>query len=81
MLYDFFYKIKSLQSDMNNSTITSMLSNAIAYMQANYTSNFTTKDLADMFNLSEPYFRSLFKKQMNITPTEYKKLFKNQTCM
>ena len=72
LLYSFLYTLNNSLKEKKNTSISTMLSPAIQYMQNNYTQSFSTRDLADMCLLSEPYFRSLFKKQMNLTPTEYK---------
>ena len=61
---------KSLSEGHNNPR--SLISNALIFLQSNYKLEFTTKDLADMCSISEPYFRVLFKKYMKTTPTEYK---------
>lgn len=70
--YSFLYTLDNTLKSRTNTSIASMLSTAVLFMQNNYAHKFSTKDLADMCNLSEPYFRSLFKKYMNMTPTEYK---------
>lgn len=70
--FSFLYTLNNILKSDNSTSIVSMISSALLYMQNHFSHDFTTKDLADMCNLSEPYFRALFKKQMNITPTEYK---------
>ena len=72
LFYSFLYTLNNNLNIKKNTSISSMLSPALQFMQNNYAKSFSTKDLADMCLLSEPYFRSLFKKEMNITPTEYK---------
>ncbi len=44
----------------------------IKYLQDNYVKNDSCKDLADMVNLSERYFRKCFKKATNMSPIEYR---------
>ncbi len=44
----------------------------IKYLQDNFVKNDSCKDLADMVNLSEPYFRKCFKKATNMSPIEYR---------
>lgn len=72
LLYSFLYTLNNNLKVKKNTSISSMLSPALQFMQNNYTHSFSTKDLADMCLLSEPYFRSLFRKEMSMTPTEYK---------
>ena len=66
-----FYNIihKLSQENIEKSQI---LSSAIEFIEKNYTSdNCTNKSLADLCNISEIYFRQLFKKEFNLTPKQY----------
>lgn len=54
---------------------------AIRYIRDNYQYEFTTKELADMCQLSEPYFRKLFKDIIHSNPTDYKNYLRiNRAC-
>lgn len=72
MIFSLLHTIAKTLEDTNMRTGMTAISNAFMFMQSNYMLEFTTKDLADMCNLSESYFRTLFKKQMGVSPTEYK---------
>lgn len=43
----------------------------LEYISHNYNTNITTRSLADVFFLSEPYFCQLFKSQTNQSPMNY----------
>ena len=72
MLFSLLHMIVKITDEVHNNVGMATISNAIIFLQSNYNLHFHTKDLADMCNLSEPYFRTLFKKYMRVTPTEYK---------
>lgn len=81
LLYSLFYSIITSLDKNINRTHSSIISNALIFMQANYQHDFTTKQLAEMCNISEQYFRKVFKKQMKMTPTEYKNTLRiNRAC-
>ncbi len=72
-----FYKLlaiisDSLYSSRSTAEIMPKIYTVIKYMKNNFMRNDTTKFLADMVNLSEPYFRKCFKKTTNMTPIEYR---------
>ena len=49
-----------------------VLAPALEFLEKNYSSdNITNKSLADLCNISEIYFRQLFKKQFAVTPKQY----------
>lgn len=57
------------------------ISPAVQFIKNNFRYEFTTKELADMCNLSEPYFRKLFKETMHSNPTDYKNYIRiNRAC-
>lgn len=45
--------------------------NSISYIHKNYSSNIKISELAEMENLSETYYRTIFKKLTGISPSEY----------
>lgn len=47
------------------------LEKAIAYVEANFSSNFRISDLACECNMSETHFRRVFQEKMNMSPVEY----------
>lgn len=84
--YSLFYTLLDniistyLGSNINSGSSHS-ISPAIQFIKNNFRYEFTTKELADMCNLSEPYFRKLFKETMHSTPTDYKNYIRiNRAC-
>lgn len=53
---------------VRNSTL---LDNAVDYVEANYANNFKISELADACHMSETHFRRVFQERMNMTPVEY----------
>lgn len=81
LLYSLFYSIISALDNNISNSHSSIISNALIFMEANYQHDFTTKQLAEMCTISEQYFRKIFKKQMKMTPTEYKNTLRiNRAC-
>ncbi len=84
--YSLFYSlldgIISTQISITDSTGSSLpITPAIQFIKNNFRYDYATKELADMCNLSEPYFRKLFKETMHSTPTEYKNYIRiNRAC-
>ncbi len=50
----------------------SVIEKGISYIDCNFEKDFNIKDIADMCNVSEIYFRKLFKKYSGYSPVEYK---------
>lgn len=75
-LYSLIEAAGSLSSPKHLSPAASKLAPALLYMTSYYNKEFTTEMLADICNLSEPYFRAIFKKHLGITPTEYKNILR-----
>lgn len=56
----------------------SQISFALHYIGANYAEELTIGDLAQVSNMSEPHFRRVFQKVMNMTPSDYLNLVRVQ---
>lgn len=81
VFYTILYSIISTMNKNIVSSHSSLISNALIFMEANYQHDFTTRELAQLCNLNEHYFRHIFKKQMKMTPTEYKNMLRvNRAC-
>ena len=50
----------------------SVIEKGVSYMDENFERNFSIKEVADLCNVSEVYFRSLFKEYSGYSPTEYR---------
>lgn len=82
MIYSFLDNVCYAYTKPNDGIINSLsIAPAIRYIRDNYQYEFTTKDLADMCELSEPYFRKLFKEIIHSNPTDYKNYLRiNRAC-
>lgn len=56
----------------NDSENVSLLRQAVQYIEEHYAENFKMSYLAEKFNLSESYFRKLFRDFTGISPVEYR---------
>lgn len=56
----------------NDSENVSLLRQAVQYIEEHYAENFKMSFLAEKFNLSESYFRKLFKDFTGLSPVEYR---------
>lgn len=65
-----FYNILSFL-DHSNSHESNLILPAITYMENNYHRDITNKKLAKECNISEEYFRKIFKKTYGISPKQY----------
>jgi len=68
LLCDLFNTIIKYHSTSDNSKI----SDAVRYIEDNYTKNFDVSELSDLCYMSQAHFFRLFKKEMGMTPIEYK---------
>ena len=49
-----------------------MIQKGVEYLNSHYTENPSVRELANVCNVSEVYFRKLFKQAFDITPLEYR---------
>ena len=68
LLYKMLYVIISMQEKSGNSKI----GKAIKFLELNYLSDVSIKDLADMCNLGECMFRRYFKEETGLSPLKYR---------
>ena len=78
-----FYKILSLMERENQSSVVSIkstgLENVISYIHENFTvTDISVASLAEKMNMSETYFRRIFKKQTGVSPACYINNLKTQ---
>ena len=85
-LYSIFFSIfDEIQNERietkENKPLFIQISPALLHIQNNYQYHFTTKELADMCNLSESYFRKQFREVIHSSPTEYRNYLRiNYVC-
>lgn len=76
------FLFKSTQGEYIAHGTRSIIENAHAYMTEQYTdTSLKIEDVAKQFDMSTKYFRSLFKKRYNTTPTQYLISLRLQTAV
>jgi AraC-like DNA-binding protein len=75
LVYSLAFEIARYNGKRNNiilgRNVGLQLSNAIDYVEFNYSNGFKISDLADECHMSETHFRRVFQEKMNMSPIEY----------
>ena len=75
ILYDLLYKISSFYKTGERSKF-EIISKGIEYFEQEDSGNIAIGDIAKLCNVSEVYFRKLFKEYAGVSPTEYRTAIK-----